>query len=237
MNIAQIDNISINGQSLFHKSGTLAKMSLTLFILAALMVTSQLEKLIIISIFLIFLLVFSRLKPLLIVKLLIYPLFFSLIFVFFTKSFSAYAPLILVLKATSAALTMIWLILTTPYIEIFSLLSRVLPSLLADLLFFTYRSFFILLEKLEDSLKIMRLRGAYSPVNILKNLKNTGAIIANLFINSFEMSDRMYKVYSLRGYRGSLPLGRKKLIKRNSDYLLILTGFLIFLGVLLPWTI
>ena len=237
MNIAQIDNISINGQSFFHKSGSLAKMLLSFFLLAALMVTNQREKLVFLCLFLILLLLSSRLKPFLILKLLIYPLFFSLLFVFFTKSFSSYAPLILVLKATTAALTMIWLILTTPYIEVFSLLARVLPSLLADILFFTYRSFFILLEKMEDSLKIIRLRGGYSSANIIKNIKNTGAIIANLFINSFEMSERMYKVYSLRGYSGSLPLGKKKLIKRESDYLLILAGFLVFLGVLLPWTI
>lgn len=237
MNIAQIDYISIKSQSFFHRSGSFAKMVLAFFLLASIIFSSQTEKLLLLALILFSFFLLARLNLFLVFKLLLYPLIFTLIFIFFTRNFSSYGSLTMLLKATTAALSMIWLILTTPYIEIFSILAKFLPSLLVDVFFFTYRTFFILLEKLQNSLKIMSLRGDYGPFKMLKNIKNTSLILGNLLINSFEMNERSYKIYSLRGYDSSLPLGKKELIERPSDYLLIILGFLIFLGVLLPWTL
>jgi cobalt/nickel transport system permease protein len=51
------------------------------------------------------------------------------------------------------------------------------------------------------------------------------------------MSERMYKIYSLRGYDGKLPRGEIKLIKRKTDFIFIFAGLLILTGVLIPWNI
>ncbi len=132
---------------------------------------------------------------------------------------------------------MIWLILTTPYVEIFSILSIIFPSLVVDILFFTYRSFFILLEKLENIMKNIKLKGGYHFFDIIRNLKNIAGIIGLLIIHSFEMSERMYKIYSLRGYDGKLPQGNIKIINSNLDYLIIAAGIAVFSGVIIPWNI
>ncbi len=237
MNLGNIDNISVNGNSIIHKSGGAAKIIFAVFMLSGFLLSSELKKIVFLLTIIILVSLLSEIPLKTAFGLLVYPLFFSSFFALLIISESSQAGLLIILKASGAAFSMIWLILTTPYVEIFSILSIIFPSLVVDILFFTYRSFFILLEKLENIMKSIKLKGGYHFFDIIKNLKNIAGIIGLLIIHSFEMSERMYKIYSLRGYDGKLPQGNIKIINSNLDYLIIAAGIAVFSGVIIPWNI
>ncbi len=237
MNLGNIDNISVNGNSIIHKSGGAAKIIFAVFMLSGFLLSSELKKIVFLLTIIILVSLLSEIPLKTAFGLLVYPLFFSSFFALLIISESSQAGLLIILKASGAAFSMIWLILTTPYVEIFSILSIIFPSLVVDILFFTYRSFFILLEKLENIMKSIKLKGGYHFFDIIKNLKNIAGIIGLLIIHSFEMSERMYKIYSLRGYDGKLPQRNIKIINSNLDYLIIAAGIAVFSGVIIPWNI
>ena len=237
MNIAHIDNISVNGDSVIHRSGGAAKIIFAVFILSGFLFSTEINKVLLLGVILIIASIISKIPLDTAFGLLIYPLFFSSFFALLIIRESPQEGLLIILKATGAAYSMILLILTTPYIEIFSILSLIFPSVIIDILFFTYRSFFILLEKMENIMKSIKLKGGYHFLDISKNLKNIAGIIGLLIIHSFEMSERMYKIYSLRGYDGKLPQGDMKIIRGNKDYIIILAGIAAFTGVIIPWSI
>jgi len=58
-----------------------------------------------------------------------------------------------------AALAMVLLIGTTSYPQLFAVLGRVLPRVVADALLMTYRTFFMLLEAMDHLITALRLRG------------------------------------------------------------------------------
>lgn len=237
MNIASIDNVSINGTTKIHKCGAAAKMIFAALLLFSFLFTNEIEKTIFLFLIMIVFSTISLLPFKIIIKLLFYPAFFSSVFALIVIKDAPSEGILIMLKAIGAAFTMIWLILTTPYIEIFSILNRVFPSVIVDILFFTYRSFFILLGKLENISRSIKLKGGYYRYNIFRNIKNIAGILGILIISSFESSERIYKIYSLRGYDGKLPAGTFKIIKAKEDYMLIVFGIIILIGVQIPWSL
>lgn len=237
MNLAHIDNVSINGKTKIHNIGASAKMIFSLSLILGFLFTNEINKIIFLFAIIISFTLFARLPLKTVLGLLIYPAFFSSFFAILAIRQSSLSGIIIILKAIGTALTMIWLILTTPYIEIFSILNLIFPSIIVDILFFTYRSFFILLEKLDNILKSIKLKGGYYKYNFFKNIKNIAGIIGILIIHSFETSERMYKIYSLRGYDGKLPSIDIKIVKNKNDYFLIIIGLTLLIGVLIPWNL
>lgn len=235
MNLAHIDNISTNGKTKIHKSGAAAKMIFAVLLIFGFLFSTEIKKIVILIFIIIIMSLISEIPFKTVIKLLFYPVFFSMVFALLILRESPSMGLLIMLKATGTAFTMIWLILTTPYIEIFSVLNLLFPSVIVDILFFTYRSFFILLGKLEKILRNIKLRGGYYKYNLFKNIKNIAGIMGILIIHSFETSERMYKIYALRGYDGKLPSGNINIITSKKDYILIITGIIILLGVLIPW--
>ena len=79
-----------------------------------------------------------------------------------------------------------------------------MPAILVDGMFFAYRIFFILTERLGNALTVIKMRGGLSPSNIIFNIRNLAGVIGIIFIDAFGMAERMYQIYSLRGYDGRL---------------------------------
>ena len=96
------------------------------------------------------------------------------------------------------------LIVSTPYPRIFSLLSAVLPEILAAGLFMTYRTLFILLDMMDNFVAAIRLRGGFSPGSLYKNSANISKGIGMLLVRAVERSSRLYAVMMVRGYSGSM---------------------------------
>lgn len=111
---------------------------------------------------------------------------------------------LVLLKAVLPAYATGMLIVTTPYPRIFSVLSLVLPEILASGLFMTYRSFFILLDMMDDFGTAIRMRGGFSPGSVIRNGMNMAKGIGALLLRAVERSTRLYAVMAVRGYRGSM---------------------------------
>ena len=83
----------------------------------------------------------------------------------------------------------------------------------------------------------IRLRGGYRPTRLILNLKNITAVLGTTLMQSIEMSERMYKIYALRGYNGKLPVQNQLYISSVSDIAYMALGVIILIGVILPWNL
>ncbi len=99
---------------------------------------------------------------------------------------------------------MILLLSTTPYNDILGFVSKVMPRVLRDGLFMTYRSFFILFQLMANFITALRLRGGFQPKRFWRNSGNIGSGVGILFIHAYDKSQRLYDVMSIRGYSGRL---------------------------------
>lgn len=219
MDIAYIDQLSNNGDGCLHRASVISKIFLTGSLIVSIIMSNHLIPLLLVLIILILLNAISKLPIGGIMHFALYPAFFSLVFALTRFTYSAEAGFVVILKAVDAAMAMILLITTTPYTRIFSFFRLFLPGVVVDGMFFTYRIFFILLEKLQKALTIIKLRGGFRPSNILFNVKNLAGVIGVLFIHAFDMSERMYNIYSLRGYEGKLSQENNWYKFKKSDYI------------------
>jgi cobalt/nickel transport system permease protein len=233
MHLADIDYQALSKRSWLHDRRTDVKGISILLVLIAVLAAQNLTILVVILCFLFVALISSKLSTKAILQLSFYPLFFSSIFISILWSSNPTLGLLSLLKALSSAWLMITLVATTAYVDLFATLSKVLPALLVDLFLFTYRSFFILIEKVSDLMKVIRLRGGYHPYHPIRNIKNFSSALALLFIRAFEMNDRMYQIYSLRGYTGKLPLREEAKPWTLSDFSLILISLILMIGAML----
>ena len=233
MHLADIDYQALSKESCLHHRRVDAKLLSAAFMLIAVLAAQTITPLVVILCFLFVALLSSKLALKTILHLSFYPLFFSSLFIAILWSSNATLGLLSIFKALSSAWIMISLVATTPYVDIFASLSKVLPSLLVDLFLFTYRSFFILIEKVSDLIKVIRLRGGYHPYHPIRNIKNFSSALALLFVRSFEMNDRMYQIYSLRGYQGKLPLREEHRPWSIHEGIILLIGLGCMLGALI----
>lgn len=237
MHLAAIDYMANNGDSFLHRARPLTKVVISFLFLISLVISNHLYKaavLLVVTIILIFL---SKVNIRQILHLAAYPLVFSLIFAFIRMQQSWVLGVLVLMKALGAALNMLLLLATTPYTDLFGLLSFFLPSVIVDVFLFTYRSLFILLEKLENMVKNIRLRGGIHPSRLFFNLKNLAGAVGVMTIHAFDMSERLYRIYSLRGYEGKIPIDNEWQPPSLADGLLFLFALIVLTGVLIPWNI
>lgn len=135
----------------------------------------------------------SSVPKLKIIKMSFYPLVFLTLFLVSIKNLSLELALVFLFKALCASTSLILLIFTTSYIKIFAALRKILPELVVNMLFLTYRSIFILAKTLQNLLDMMKFRGTPS-------FKNLGNIIGFFVIKSIQTGENMYDAMRLRGY-------------------------------------
>jgi len=123
-------------------------------------------------------------------------------------------------------------ITSTPYPRIFSFLSAFLPEILAAGLFMTYRTLFLLLDMMDNFGTAIRLRGGFSPGNIVKNSANIAKGIGALLVRAVERSSRLYAVMVVRGYNGKMAETTVGPIGWN-DWLPVGTGLAVLTTVIL----
>ena len=207
----------------------LAKLICTALLIVSILCMDSLVKAIMLCLFLIGLYGLAYIPLRRIWQVALYPAFFSLIFAAFRLHISWQAGVIIVAKAVLAAMSMIFLIATTPYYQIMHRLSKFLPPLLIDILIFTYRSLFILMEQINNMLISIKIRGGYHKRNIFMNIRNMASTLAVLILHSFDMSERMYMIYTLRGYTGKIYLNREE--RKPSVYDIIFVSIFILVSV------
>ena len=237
MHIAAIDNMANNGDSFLHHARPVTKVIVTFSLLAGLIFTNHIYKAAILLLIPVVFILLSGVNIRQILHLAAYPIVFSLLFALIQLQQSWEAGLLVLLKAFGAALNMLVLISTTPYTDVFGVFSYVLPGVIVDVFIFTYRSLFILLDKLENMVKSVRLRGGLHPMRLVFNLKNAAGALGVMTIHAFDMSERLYRIYSIRGYHGKIPMTRERKSLQLVDVVLLLFSLIVLTGVLVPWNI
>lgn len=203
MDVAAIDRSATQGRSPLHSASPKAKLAAFGLVLAAVVVSWNPLVLVALAIVLLAAAVAARLPLRLTLTLAAYPAVFAAIFAFASAPDLA-AGLTIVLKAVTAALAAVVLVMTTPYPQVFAPVQRVVPSLVGDALLMTYRTFFLLAERFADLSRAIRLRSATRAGGFRRTVADTGSALGNLVLYSIDLSQRDYDVMRLRGYTGRL---------------------------------
>lgn len=216
MDLYFIDYLASSGHSFFHKASAVPKMIFSMSIIIAIIMSNRPSFLAFLLLFLLLLLKILRQPVLKILAMTFYVAVFAIIFAVSQISGSFLWPLTIILKAVTAALSVLIVLTTTNYFDIFAVLARFFPKLIADSLFMTYRSFFILLKELKNLIMTVKVKGGLSPRKIFTNLKSLGNILGALFIRAVDLSSRSSEILAIRGYKGGMAKYRS--LRRFSKY-------------------
>ena len=77
------------------------------------------------------------------------------------------------------------------------------PSVLVQMLLFSYRYIFVFMEEMARMSTAMRVRGFVMGTN-LYTLRVVGNFVGSLLVRSFERTERVYKAMLSKGYQGQL---------------------------------
>ncbi len=203
MELAQIDQWATGGKSAWHRASALGKLFATILLIAAVVISNDWRVLAAIYLALLLAIASAQLPVFKIALIGAYPAVFTILFAL-SQTGGWNVALLILARALTAALAMLLLIATTPYVDIFAALGRILPSLLADGLLITYRSFFILLDTFGRLLVSVRLRGTYSRWRG-KDLGQIAEIVGVTFLRALDLAEHSHAALRLRGYAGRIP--------------------------------
>jgi len=206
MDIGAIDRSATAGTSWLHVASPNAKLIAFALVLAAVVVSWNPFVILGVGLLLLAAVVSARVDLRLALALAAYPGVFALIFALA----SAPDPLTgatIVLKAVTAALAAVTVVLTTSYPHVFAPVQRITPSIVGDALLMTYRTLFLLLEKSSNLLRAVRLRSGLRRGNPVRSARAVVASLGGLMLYSFDLAQRDYDIMRLRGYQGRLRVG------------------------------
>jgi cobalt/nickel transport system permease protein len=133
----------------------------------------------------------------------------------------------------------ILLVATTRFPDIVHALEHLrVPSILTTIIAFLYRYMFVLVDEVFRLLRAREARSASMPGlksgrSIAWRARITGNMAGQLFLRSYERSDRVYNAMLARGYRGHLQTMNPHIL-HSIDYLVI--GFALLFFLLLQLT-
>ncbi|MDP2210522.1 MAG: energy-coupling factor transporter transmembrane component T [Candidatus Aquicultor sp.] len=223
MDIAFIDNLAYNRDSVMHRAPALSKVIMVALVIAAVVISTEAVVFVIALALLLMTFLISNLPVLRILPFAGYALVFSLVFAV-SSTGGGIAPIVVMLKAVTAAVSMLLLITTTPYPQIFALGRKIFPTILIDAMLVTYRSFFILMEQVGRVIIALRMRGGYSPLRVAGNLNIMGKVVGHGFIHAWELSENMQNAMLIRGYRGGMPVSAARKYSIKYSLLPVLLG-------------
>jgi cobalt/nickel transport system permease protein len=232
VDVATVDYWATSGRSRLHRASAPAKIIAALLCLAAVIVLQNLF--VVLALFLLALAA-ARRAGLPVGKFALaalYPALFAVLFAIAQFNGDLILPATTIAKAVTAASLVVLLIATTPYPRLFAALRPVLPAVVVEALYVTYRSVFILLRVLGDALMSMRLRGGFIGGGLRARLKNLAAALALGTVYSFDVSERTYTAMRLRGYSGRISGEEAGRLRSGDVPLLLAAGLVSGVGVL-----
>ena len=202
MRIADVDTIAVLGDSALHRIGARAKLVAFALVLSAVLITTNVLVIVALAFALIAVVTGLRLPARTLLGFAAYPALFAALFALATTA--GWLGVVLVVgKALCAALAAVLLTFTTPYPHIFAPVQRVLPAILGDSALMTYRSLFLLLDRMDKTLTAVKLR-AGRPKSLGSGARMATTALGGVLFYSIDLSQRTYDVMRLRGYEGRL---------------------------------
>ncbi len=235
MNIGAIDTSATSGASWLHRVSPKTKLAAFALILGAVVATWNVMVVSSVAVALAAGIVSARLRSRLAFVLAAYPAVFALVFAFASAP-DALTGAVIVLKAVSAALAAVTVVLTTPYPQIFAPVQRVVPGIVGDALLMTYRATFLLLGKFSNLLRSMRLRAGIAGVHPIRSAHVTTRALGGLLLYSFDLSQHDYDIMRLRGYERRLRADLPRSTAPGADAALAALSALLF-GISVLWRV
>jgi cobalt/nickel transport system permease protein len=201
MKISDLDYYATFGDSFLHKASTKHKLIAVFIILVAVLSIKNIYFYLINYIFLLSIILFSNIKKKKVFFASLYPLIFTGIFLFSYKNLSLLFLLSLILKILNLSTTLVILVFTTPYIQIFGELKKFLPKIMVNVMFNAYRALFVINNILVSLITAIKLRGKFDLYRPMQALETFGNLIGFFVIKSIETSEKMYEGIKLRGYQ------------------------------------
>ena len=123
---------------------------------------------------------------------------------------------LIALRAVSAVLLIFPMMGTMRFSSTATALQRLkVPNKLVQMIIFTYRYIFVVLDELGRMFTAARARGFRSGTN-LRTLKTVGNLIGMLFVRSYERTEHIHRAMVSRGYDGTLRvLDEFALVKKD----------------------
>jgi energy-coupling factor transporter transmembrane protein EcfT len=231
IDVARIDNWAASGTGPLHRASTLAKIMFLLLVVSAAVIAKRPYPLMLGYGTLLAVAAFSGLPWSRVMVLSWYAAVFALLYgLSLHENYSLRA--LYIMKAITPSCAVLMLIVSTPYPRIFSLLSSVLPEIVAAGLFMTYRTLFILLDMMDNFAAAIRLRGGFSPGSLYKNNANISKGIGMLLVRAVERASSLYSVMVVRGYNGSMA-DKGGIGLNQGDWLPLGTGVLVLMLVVM----
>ncbi|NTU71276.1 MAG: hypothetical protein HGB10_05605 [Coriobacteriia bacterium] len=233
MNIGSIDRSAVSGSGWLHVVSPVAKLTAFVLLIAAVVVSWNLFVVAGLLVALIACVASARVDLRLAFVLAAYPGVFALIFAFASAP-DALSATVIVLKAVTAGLAAVTVILTTPYPQVFAPIQRIVPSIVGDALLMTYRTTFLLLGKFASLMTAIRLRSGLRGTHPVRMARATTAALGSLLLYALDLAQRDYDIMRVRGYDGRLRVP----MRRSATPLLdgaLLVGAAAALATSLAW--
>lgn len=136
------------------------------------------------------------------------------------------------LKALGSISCLYFLSLTTPLIEIISILRKFkVPELFLELMSLIYRFIFILMESADTILHSQTSRLGYTGLH--NTFNSLGLLASNLFILSYKRAQDLYTALESRGYTGTINVleNQYKFSKKNLFLIFMIEIILLIIPV------
>ncbi|MFZ5632570.1 MAG: cobalt ECF transporter T component CbiQ [Bacillota bacterium] len=138
----------------------------------------------------------------------------------------------LFLKSLSAVSCLYFLSLTTPMVEILTVLKKLrVPPLFVELMSLIYRFIFVLLETADKIYISQSSRWGYATLKT--SYFSLGQLAANLFIKAYHRSQMLYTTMSARCYTGEIRVLDKQydISGKNIVFIVVIEIFLVTLSL------
>ncbi len=141
----------------------------------------------------------------------------------------------IVIRSWLSVQVAILLVTTTQFPDLIHALEHLrLPRMLVTVIAFLYRYIFVLSDEVLRLLRARQARSATLPNqrgggNIFWRARIAGNMVGQLFLRSYERSDRIYNAMLARGYQGHLRTLNRHTMHTSDWFLVTLTVFLLLL--------
>jgi energy-coupling factor transporter transmembrane protein EcfT len=205
MNLATMDNLAVNHHCWLQQCSALAKLLFAAAVLILLLTTMSLPFIAGLAALLLVIALSNRLPLGVLLPLALIPMFFAGIFAVSTKDWTV--GLLVIGRAGTAALAVAEVFMTTAPVHLLGLIAAPMPEVFGELMYFTYRAFFLLAGSLDNTLTAVRLRRGKEKFSFAR-IRAMAQVYGMTLVRAWDMAGRQYDLLRLRGLGQGLKISR-----------------------------